>query len=686
MVDIDSLNPQQKDAAISYQGSTLILAGAGTGKTRVITCRIAYMLDCGIQPNEIAAMTFTNKAAREMKERIQEMVGKGRAKSLSISTFHSFCISLLRKYHEEAGVPAKFTLLGTSDQMDLINKALEEKNWGNLFKADLLLYQIGTCKNWLITPDDLRNGLLPQQQIEDAAVLADVYELYERQLKLNRAIDFDDCIFRVVKMLENRPDLCEKIAKQYKYILVDEFQDTNFTQFKVIEKIASIHGNICVVGDDDQSIYSWRGAMFETMQKFEQTFSNTKVVKLEQNYRCTNVILNAANGVIKNNLQRMEKTLWSATEDKTPIVIAALEDATEESRWVTTKCIEYLGMGYQPRDIAILYRSNAQAKSLEMALRESSISYKTFGGQSFFERKEVKNFLGYLRLVSNHDDHMALWRVINTPLRGIGLKTQETIEFEARAKNISPYKVIKHVENLHITGKSENSVKDFVEKINILTAIELETPEDLEKLGLEIISTFRLEDDIKRNVKNVMAKHYRIENLRSLPKWLKKSAEEMVGEDGTLDAFKLLDRLTMSDAPAKDDKEALGNYVSLMTVHASKGLEFPIVFVVGCEEGLLPHKNSLQTLNGISEERRLFYVALTRAKTRLNISFAHTRQTGFQNEIKKPSRFLRELPEDLQNFNSAQNAMKVMAQLEDNRKTNTLSALKSLKDQLSLKN
>jgi superfamily I DNA/RNA helicase len=681
MLDIASLNSEQRSAATDFFGPTLVLAGAGTGKTRVITYRIAYMLAQGVPGSQIAAMTFTNKAAREMRERVRALVGPKQAKTISIGTFHSFCINILRRYYQEAGVAQRFSLIATSDQLDLVTKALEEKSWANHFKADSLLFEISTCKNWMITPDQLRNGRLPRQPIADAAVLAEIYELYERQLALNRAIDFDDCIYKVVTLLKTHESVRVSLGKQFQYLLVDEFQDTNSSQFAVIEELAKDHQNICVVGDDDQSIYSWRGAMYETMQKFEATFKNTQVIKLEQNYRCTNVILNAANSVIKNNTLRMEKTLWSAAQDETPIVIAPLSDAVEEARWVGTKCIELLGLGHRAGDIAILYRSNAQAKLMEMALRECSVPSRTFGGQSFFERKEVKTFLGYLRLVANPEDRLALWRIINTPVRGIGLKTQEQIERAAFDSKTDPFSVLSS-EKFVLNGiQNIPAIQGFVEKIAEVSAIRLETPDDMEALGSAIIRVFQLEDEVRKTVKNVVARHHKIENLKALPRWLKKSSEDMVGETGELDAYQLLDRLTMSEAPPKKDEKGEANYVSLMTIHAAKGLEFPVVFVVGCEEELLPHKNSVDDPNGVSEERRLFYVALTRAKKRLHLSYAHMRQTGFQKAPRRPSRFLNELPDSVTDLKEVATE-RTYEEIQKEKRDKTLSRLAKIRESL----
>lgn len=683
MIDLDALNPQQREATTNFDKSTMILAGAGTGKTRVITSRIAYMLQSGVDPSNVAAMTFTNKAAKEMRERIKSLVGSERAKKLSISTFHSFCLHIIRQYPSKFGIEKGFTLVGTSDQLDLVRRALDEKGWSGLYKADDILYQIGICKNWLVTPEELKTGNVPPGGIEDPALIAECYGLYERQLVLNRAIDFDDCIFKVVKTLEGSPDLCQKLQQKYRYILVDEFQDTNYSQFAILEKIGLAGGNVCVVGDDDQSIYSWRGAMYETLEKFQKLFNPT-VIKLEQNYRCTNVVLHAANTLIKNNPVRMDKTLWSQSESDVPIDIVPQEDAVEEARWVAEKCITLLGQGKKPSDISILYRANSQAKIVEMALREAGVPYRTFGGQSFFERKEIKDFLSYLRLIGNPKDHMALWRIINTPTRGIGLKTQEKIESLSKEAGIAPFEFLLNENNLAQLGEREHkAVQKFVDSVCELRARPITEPKAFEALGEAICNKFKLVDNIKQTTKNVLAKQAKVEALKTLPRWLNKSAEDMLQDEGVLDSHRLIDRLTLTETPVESSEDENPNYVSLMTIHSSKGLEFPVVFLVGVEEGLVPHKNSIGSISGIAEERRLLYVAMTRAKEKLFMSYAHIRQSGYQKEFKKASRFIAELPEDGVNAPTYSQYIEKQEVEKKERKASTLSRLSSIRESLT---
>ena len=648
MPDINSLNPEQREAACHFRGPTMILAGAGTGKTRVITTRIAWMIAQGVNPRECAAMTFTNKAAKEMRERIAKMTAPAVSKKLTISTFHSFCLQFLRQWPSLFGLSPGFTLVGTGDQQDLVRRALEEKGWTGLYKVDELHYQIGQCKNWLVTVDDLKHGRTPPHlSVQDPELLSVIYSLYERQLTLNRAIDFDDCILKMVVALRKDDELKRRINRRYKYYLVDEFQDTNAGQFAVLEELAREHGNVCVVGDDDQSIYSWRGAMYETLERFEKVFEGTKLIRLEQNYRCTNVILDAANTVIKNNKRRKDKTLWSDSKDQQPIRLTALPDSTAEARYIAEKCLSLFGRGRQGGDIAILYRANNQAKAIELALREARIFYKTYGGQSFFERKEVRDFLAYLRLILSPDDRLALWRIINVPTRGIGLKTQELAEQIAISTGRSPWEVMKDPGSEHsFPPASFKNISSFVSMIEELRTMPLSTPEQCQALGDEIIKRSGLTEHVKKEAKHVLARQHKVNNLMSLPGWISQVAQGIYDEQGSLNGKVLMDALCLGDEKPGGKEEANETMVSLMTVHASKGLEFPVVFVAGLEEGLMPHKNSLETDDQVCEERRLFYVALTRAKKELFLSWARIRQSGFQKESRKKSRFLAEMPDD----------------------------------------
>ena len=681
MIDLSTLNAEQRQCVETIDGPVLVLAGAGTGKTKAITMRMAYMISRGIAPEAIAAMTFTNKAAREMVERLESLVGEKTAAKVKLGTFHSFCLSILREYGERIGLAKKFSLAGTSDQIDLLRRALQEEAALTAINAEVLHAEISRAKNALLKPSDFAKRAIHISIGLEPELLVKAYELYERQLKLNRMIDFDDCIFKAVCLLEEFPEVRAQLENRYRYFMVDEFQDTNAAQFRVLELLGTGHNNVCAVGDDDQSIYSWRGALFETLERFEKMFPGTRLIKLEQNYRCTNVILDAANTVIKNNTRRKEKTLWSANDGSWPIEVSALPSEEEEARFIATRCMSFMGEGFRAGDIAVLYRANSQARAVELALREVNIPYETFGGSSFFERKEVKDFLGYIRLLARPDDRLAFYRVINTPNRGIGLKSLEKIEECATKSQTSPWRVAKDsATSLGLTGKSLSSLQQFVSDFDSLRSWTVSTAEDLAKLGHEIIKRFQLTRDIRDHVKDAASVERKIDALKSLPRWLASAAQDVLKERGHLDIHELLDRLTLNDRDFSDrDENGKPNRVSLMTMHASKGLEFPAVIVCGMEEDLFPHKNSASNSNGLMEERRLFYVALTRAKKRSVLTWAAERGSGTMKTSRLPSRFLSELPAGAISAN--QQLANTATRIEE-KKEKTLSALQSLRANL----
>ncbi len=677
MVEFSQLNPEQYEAVTRVQGPVMIIAGAGTGKTRVITYRMAFMLQAGIAPSEIVAMTFTNKAAREMRVRLLELVGRN-GKGIVIGTFHSFCLKILREFAFEANLDSRFSLAGTSDQLDLVRKAMEERAWQGLYRPEDLLARISSAKNALLRPQDILNVSSERFEDKDPAVLAAIYDVYERQLKLNRVIDFDDCIFKTALLLQNNPELCLKLQQRWRYFLVDEFQDTNFAQLHVLELLAKTTRNICVVGDDDQSIYSWRGALVETLDRFEQIFPGTLLIKLEQNYRCSNVILHAANTVIRNNTGRKSKTLWSASQNQSPITLASHADDVNEAKWIAKKCFTLLGQGFKPKDMGILYRANAQAKAVELALREMQISYKVYGGSSFFERKEVKDFLCYFRLSVNIGDRLAFWRIINTPVRGIGLKTLEKIEESAKIHDKSPFEVLS-LGLVELDSRARKATQEFVAAIKDLHHMPMSDVNDLELRGQRILKDFGLEDEIRNKTTHEGARRRKVDALKRLPAWIKSIAERQVEDRGQLQLLDLLDQLSLSDAE-KDKDRGNDNHVSLMTIHAAKGLEFPVVFLCGLEEDQLPHKNSVNSENGLAEERRLFYVALTRAKIKLHLTYARERFSQFKKQTRKPSRFIEELPnKGLETEHDAE--MRSVIEEEQKKEIN-MSRLSKLKQEL----
>lgn len=677
-LDLTGLNPQQKEAVTQINGPVMVLAGAGTGKTKVITSRIAHMVKSGVEPDRIAAMTFTNKAAKEMKDRVKLLIGT-EARKCNIGTFHSFCIKLLKIFHNECCLPIRFSLAGTSDQLDLVRRALDEKGWGGDYKAEELLNRISKAKNALLLPNQVE--LAPKEHFsdEDPALLSQVYSLYERQLGLNNAIDFDDCILKVATVLKENSDVLNKVQHLFTHILVDEFQDTNFAQLSILEMIGKKSHNVCVVGDDDQSIYSWRGAMVETLDRFEQSFPSTNLIKLEQNYRCSNVILEAANNLIKNNSGRKGKTLWSQSDSQEYISLASKQTDVEEARWIAQKCYGLLGQGLQLRDIGILFRANSQAGALETALRERNLNYKVYGGTSFFERKEVRDFLAYFKLTINPSDTLSLWRVINTPSRGIGIKTLEKISNKAQELDITPYQVLKaHLVPLpHLT---QIQIDLFIKNLEEQRSKELNNIVDIEKRGESIIESFHLINDIKTKTKHEGSRKRKVESMKNLPKWLSSLAANQAEDSGEINLPDLLDFLMLSDDKASQKEDNFSNHISLMTIHGSKGLEFPAVFICGVEEGLLPHKNSVESESAVQEERRLFYVAITRAKQKLHISYSRERYSNFQRQDRKPSRFLEELPKSLLVTDTLKSMSGVAT--EGERKNRNIKRLGSLKEKL----
>ena len=646
MFDVSKLNPEQQEAVLLTTGPVMILAGAGTGKTRVITCRIAHMIASGIAPQHIFAVTFTNKAAKEMRERLKPMLPRG-IKVPRMGTFHSVCLDILRKYSKEAGLEDKFSIAASSDQVDLVRRGLEEKNWQVLYQAEKVQAAISLAKNALLTPEKLREQGLPQAHVDssiDLETLATAYELYERQLRLNRVIDFDDCILKAFLLLDRDLVVRERVQETMRYLLVDEFQDTNLAQLRILHLIAEHHRNLCVVGDDDQSIYSWRGAVTHNLTEFEELFPETKQIKLEQNYRCSNVILNAANAVIKNNTMRKDKTLWSASKITQAISLQEFENEIDEARWIAQKCYGLLGKGIPADQIAVLYRANNQARTVELAMREFNIRYKVYGGQSFFERKEIKDFLSYLRLVVHPEDRMSFWRAVNTPPRGLGLKSLEHIDELSQDRKCSPFQVITR-ERLALASRVQSITDQFAQDIQDIVT-QLRETQDIENVCKTLIKSFKLEEHIKVSTNDPESAQRKLEALRRMPKFILDACQEQKQENPDFDIFEILDKLTMGEQDVGAEKNRENASVSLMTIHAAKGLEFQAVFVIGIEEGTIPHKNSALSEASVSEERRLFYVALTRAKEHLFLSYALSKSMGRDRMFKKPSRFLKELPEE----------------------------------------
>ncbi len=627
-----SLNPQQREAAEQIEGPVLILAGAGTGKTRVVTTRIAAMLYNSIRPENILAVTFTNKAANEMQERVAGMVEPGMAEGCTICTFHSLCVRILRTCIERLGYKKNFTIYTQSDQIGLLRRIIVRKA-GKEENLDAKL------ANTLIS--QAKNTDTPISDRDDA-LIKDVYDTYQRELKSLNAVDFDDLLILAVRGLEQNDDIRSEWQRRFRYIMVDEFQDTNNLQMRLLRQIVGEgEHNICVVGDDDQSIYGWRGADITNILDFERFFPNPKVVKLEENYRSCNRILRLANSVIRNNRERREKTLFSAKGEGEKIRVVAMPDAETEADWVVANILEGNRIHRRPwNDFAILFRMNTQSRIMEERLRESEVPYKVIGGQSFYERREVKDILGYLCLFLNHDDDISLLRVVGTPPRGIGqgtmgLATQFSIDHQ-----LSIYEAMNDLEFLStLTNRAQNAIGEFTDFINKYSDVAHTDSANYAAMTEELIKEIDYYEFLKRQCKSGDEFDNRRQNVYELLEGMHAhTAKSRKGLRGFLDGVSL-----MQDKDDDLNEETQG--VSLITMHASKGLEFPVCHMVGVEDGILPHSRSVDEGN-LDEERRLMYVGITRAMEELTITWCHSRRRWGDQLPCQPSSFFKEFSKD----------------------------------------
>ena len=632
---LKGLNDKQYEAVTKTQGPCLVIAGAGSGKTKVLTHKIAYLIEHeGAKPWDILAITFTNKAANEMKERITNLIGEA-AKDIWMGTFHSICVKILRRFIDRIGFDSSFIIFDTSDQKTLVKGCLRDLGIDDkMFTDRSVLSEISNAKNEMLEPDEYQlraNGDFRKEKI------ATVYELYQKRLKENNAIDFDDIINYTIKILLENPDIMEYYSNKFKYVLVDEYQDTNKSQFTLVTMLASKHGNITVVGDNDQGIYSFRGADISNILNFEKDFPGTKIIKLEQNYRCTGNILKAANAVIKNNEVKYKKELWTQNEEGNLPKVYQAKNEYDEGAYVVEQ-IEHLKREeyYKYSDFAILYRMNTQSRAIEDILRRENIPYKIIGGLKFYERKEIKDIIAYLRLIQNGNDNLSLKRIINEPKRGIGKTSLDKVEQLSIQTGISMYEIIKNAEQYGLNRVYLNS-REFVNCIEELKAKKEELPiselikQTLKKSGY----TKALENE------NTIEAENRIENL---DEFLTVAIEfEEQEAENTLSAF--LEGITLSSDI--DNLEEDEDYVTLMTLHSAKGLEFPVVFLVGMEEGIFPGYKSISEPTELEEERRLCYVGITRAKEHLFLTCSKQRTIFGSTSYNPVSRFLGEIPEDL---------------------------------------
>ena len=632
---LEGLNDRQKEAVLTVEGPCLVIAGAGSGKTKVLTHKIAYLMhNVGVKPWNILAITFTNKAANEMKERVEKLVGEV-AKDMWIGTFHAICVRILRRYIDRIGFTSSFVIFDTSDQRTLVKQCIKQLNLDDkIFTDRSVLSEISNAKNEMLEPADyaLRaNGEFRKETI------AEVYKMYQKKLKDNNAVDFDDIINYTIKILSENPDVLEYYSNKFEYVLVDEYQDTNKAQFTLVSMLAARFGNITAVGDNNQGIYSFRGADITNILNFERDFPGTKIIKLEQNYRCTQNILDAANAVIKNNESKYEKNLWTENNKGDLPYVFRGDTEYDEANFIVEqirrlKREEYLDYN----DFTILYRMNSQSRSIEDILRREDIPYKIVGGLKFYERKEIKDIIAYLRLIENTADNLSLQRIINEPKRGIGKTSLDNIEAVANQNGISMYEVIKRADAFGLNRVYVNS-RDFINQIE-----ELRAKKDTLIVSELIKETLKVTGYSKAlELEDTTEAETRLENLDEFLTVAIEFEEELA--DNTLADF--LEGITLSsDIDNTDETE---DSVTLMTLHSAKGLEFPVVFLVGMEEGIFPGYKSIGEQKELEEERRLCYVGITRAKQHLFLTCARQRTIFGSTSCNQVSRFLKEIPEEL---------------------------------------
>jgi DNA helicase-2/ATP-dependent DNA helicase PcrA len=684
VVDLAKLNPPQREAASHGGGPLLVLAGAGSGKTRVITYRIANLLALGIPPAAICAVTFTNKAAEEMRERVAGLVNdRAVARKLTIGTFHALGLQILRSERKALGLPRGFVIYDQSDQLGCLREALRALRDGDRrYDVKALLTRISLAKNAFIGPEAYAPN--PADDYDVAAAAA--YPRYQEMMRACAAYDFDDLIVEPVRLFERDPEVARRWAERFRFVMVDEFQDTNAAQLRLVKHLVSDHQNLVVVGDDDQSIYSWRGADPTNILRFAELFPGARIVKLEQNYRSTKTILGAANGVIANNPKRHGKQLWSLHGAGEPITHAVAATAEDEARWVANEIARLHKDGARWQDIAVMYRSNLQAKLLEDELRQVSAPYVMYGGQQFFERKEVKDVLAYLRVALNGRDELALRRVINYPARGIGATTVERLIAAAQARHASLWDALRsavtgtgtlpgmgdplrgpagpsapggdseddgparEVDVGDLRGAARNGILELVHVVSELGA-SIDSGTDVVSATRVLIEDIRLYDDLREAAGSLAAAQRRIDNVEGLLGSLQRFAERGKGKEALAEYLRLLSLET------SEEREPSGDRVVLTTLHGAKGLEFPICFMIGIEEELLPHIRTLTSqvtdvldvdhASDISEERRLCYVGITRAQRKLYMTRACSRVQRGRAMPRTPSRFLLEVPDEL---------------------------------------
>lgn len=632
----DTLNPMQKEAVLHTEGPLLILAGAGSGKTRVLTHRIAYLIEeKEVNPWNILAITFTNKAAGEMRERVDSLVGFG-AESIWVSTFHSTCVRILRRYIEHLGYTTSFSIYDSDDQKTLMKQVFKTLDIDTKqYKERSVLGIISSAKDKLISPEEF---LLNAGQDFRQKKVGEIYREYQNQLKKNNALDFDDLIVKTVELFQNDSQILDYYQERFRYIMVDEYQDTNTAQFKLISLLASQYGNLCVVGDDDQSIYRFRGADIENILSFEQTFPGARVIKLEQNYRSTQNILDAANGVIRHNRGRKEKSLWTANGTGDEILFKQFDDARDEADYIARQ-IRDSEFSYQ--DQAVLYRTNAQSRLLEERCIFYNVPYRLVGGVNFYQRKEIKDILAYLKTVANGVDDLSVLRIINVPKRGIGATSMGRVTMFASEHGMSLYSALREARMVPGLGKAVEKIGRFISQMECFRAMAQSEEYSIQDLIEAILEETGYEEELK--AEGEIEAETRMENIQELIN--KAAAYEEDSQHPSLDEF--LEQVALvADIDNVDSSE---DRVTLMTLHSAKGLEFPKVYLAGMEDGLFPGMMAVSSDDptDMEEERRLCYVGITRAKKELVITAARKRMTHGETRYCKPSRFVEEIPAEL---------------------------------------
>jgi DNA helicase-2/ATP-dependent DNA helicase PcrA len=644
---LNGLNEKQLEAVLHIKGPLMIIAGAGSGKTKVLTTRVAHLMHSGVDSFNILALTFTNKAAAEMKERVEKALGNTEARNLYIGTFHSVFARILRAEADKLGYPKSFTIYDTDDSRSVIKAVVNDMGLDDkLYKPNIVHNRISSAKNALVGPAEYAMDTFLKQ--EDARsnrpAIADIYASYAARCFKNGAMDFDDLLFKMHELLQNFPEVLHKYQHKFKYILIDEYQDTNPVQYQIAKLLAAVHENLCVVGDDAQSIYSFRGATIENILQFQKDYDDVKLVKLEQNYRSSQSIIGVANHVIKNNVGQIPKELWTENETGDKIKLVRTMTDNDEGKYIADAIQENkLRNHFYNKDFAILYRTNAQSRSFEESLRRTGIAYKIYGGLSFYQRKEVKDYIAYLRIIANTKDEEGLKRIINYPARGIGKTTMEKCLVMAGEQNITFFEVLEKAKGFGFKAGTLTAIEEFVTMIKYFQ--NQLTKHNAYDVAVQVGKHTNLVKELFNDKSTEGLARY--ENIQELLNSIKEWTESPSNDDGELGDKSLgsyLQQITLiTDADNDNGNE---DTVKLMTVHAAKGLEFACVFLVGLEESLFPSGMSVNTREELEEERRLFYVAVTRAKKHLWLTYANTRYRYGQLVQNDPSRFIDEMPEE----------------------------------------